>query len=138
MVEEKKHENASEHKKFEEESKSSNSVVSWIVFLFSISIVLIRFVTVIFPALILVSDTVVITGIEPVTPEPFETGVWSSGAIISSVIIFGLAYLHFKNKLPNSISSVFRKIFSFEVSRKVSLIAIIILLIIYVSARLII
>ncbi len=133
MVKEKKHENASESKKFEEVSKSPNSVVSWIVFLFSISIVLISFVTVIFPALILVSDTVVIPGIESVTPEPYETGVWSGGAIISSVIILGLAYLHFKNKLPNSISSVFRKIFSFEVSRKVSLITIIILLIIYVS-----
>jgi len=115
--------------------KSANSgVIPWIVFLFSISIVLISFVSVIFPALFLVSNTIVIPGIEPVTPEPFETGVWSGGVIVSSVVIFGLAFLHFKNKLPNFISSVFRKIFSFEISKRVSLIVIIILLIIYVSA----
>ena len=52
----------------------NNQIIPWIVFLFSISIVLISFVSVMFPALILVSDTVKIPGIDSVTPEPYETG----------------------------------------------------------------
>ena len=63
----------------------NNQIIPWIVFLFSISIVLISFVSVMFPALILVSDTVKIPGIDSVTPEPYETGVWSGGIILSSV-----------------------------------------------------
>jgi len=49
----------------------NNYIIPWIVFLFSISIVLISFTSVMFPALILVSDTVKIPGIDSVTPEPF-------------------------------------------------------------------
>jgi len=101
---------------------------------FSISIVLISFISIVFPALIQASDSVKIPGIELSTPNPYEPGVWSGGVIVSSVIIFGLTFLHFKNKLPNAISSVFRKIFSFEISKRVSFIVMIILLIIYVSA----
>ena len=91
----------------------NNHIIPWIVFLFSISIVLISFVSVVFPALILVSDTVEIPGIDPVTPDPFEIGVWSIGVIISSLITFGLVFLYFKNKLPNFLLSLFSKLFSF-------------------------
>jgi len=116
-----------------EERITNSGIIPWIVFLFSISIVLISFVSVIFPALILASDTVTIPGIEPVTPDPFDTGVWSGGVIISSVIIFALAWLHHKKKIP-SLSKYFEKIFSFEISKKTSLIVLAILLIIYIVA----
>ena len=109
-------------------------IIPWIVFLCSISIVLISFVSVMFPALILVSDTVKIPGIDPVTPDPFEIGVWSIGVIISSLITFGLAFLYFKNKLPKFLSSFFEKLFTFEISKKVSFVIFIVLLIIYISA----
>ena len=109
-----------------------SDVIPGIVFLFSISIVLISFISVIFPALILASDTMIIPGIEPVTPNPFETGVWSGGVIVSSVIIFGLATLHHKKKIP-ALSKLFEKIFSFEISNKVSIIIMIIILAIYIS-----
>ena len=82
----------------------NNQFIPWVVFLFSISIVLISFTSVMFPALILVSDTVKIPGVDPVTPELYETGVWAEGVIITNVIIFGLAFLYFKNKLPGSLS----------------------------------
>ncbi len=111
----------------------NSTVIPWIVFLFSISIVLISFVSVIFPALILTSDTVTIPGIQPVTPDPFETGIWSGGVIVSSAIIFILALLHHKKKIP-ALSKIFEKIFSFEISKKVSLIIMAIILIIYISA----
>jgi len=113
-------------------SGTNNTIVPWIVFLFSFGIVLISFISVVFPALILASDTFRIPGIEPITPDPFETGVWSGGVIASSVIIFSLALLHHKKKIP-SLSKLFEKIFSFEISKKISLIILAILLVIYVS-----
>jgi len=87
------------HKNAENTESGTNSgIIPWIVFLFSFGIVLISFISVIFPALILASDTVTIPGFKPVTPDPFETGVWSGGVIASSVIIFSLALLHHKKK----------------------------------------
>jgi hypothetical protein len=114
--------------------QDKKQLIPWIVFLFSISIVLISFTSVMFPALILVSDTVKIPGVIPVTPEPFETGVWSGGVVIASGITFGLTILYFKNKLPNSLSSLFERLFAFEISKKVALIVMVILLAIYISA----
>ena len=116
------------------ESQTRPSVLPWIVFLFSISIVLISFVSVIFPALILASDTVKIPGVSPITPDPYETGVWSDGVIISNIVIFALAFLHFKNKLPNFLTSIFKKFFSIEISRKQAFIVLLVLLIIYAAA----
>jgi len=114
------------------DSGTNSIIIPWIVFLFSIGIVLISFISVIFPALILASDTVKIPGIEPRIPDPFETGIWSGSVIVTSIIIFSLALFHHKKKIP-SLSKLFEKIFSFEISKKVSLIIMAILLIIYIS-----
>ena len=107
--------------------------VSWAVFLFTISIVLISSITVVFPAAIVVSDSLLIPGIEPVTPNPFETGSLSGGIIAANVIIFALAFLYYKNKLPASISSKFRGLYNFEVSRNVAFFIVIVFLVIYIS-----
>ncbi|MDH3766316.1 MAG: hypothetical protein OER82_10990, partial [Nitrosopumilus sp.] len=112
---------------------TSSKLISWIIFLFSITIVLISFVSVVFPALILVSNTEIIPEIESVTPNSYETGIWSIGLIISNVIVFGLIFLYFKNKIPLSISSILKKLFVFEISKKVAFIIVAILLIIYIS-----
>lgn len=112
---------------------TSKNLVLWVVFLFSISIVLISSITVVFPALILVSGTLDIPGIEPVTPDFFETGPLSAGVIAVNIIIFGLVFLYSKGKLPKFILSVFRGIFNFEVSKKVAFFVVAILLTIYIS-----
>jgi len=117
-------------KKFE--TTTNLPIIPWVVFLFSISVVSISFVSVIFPALILSSDTIIIPGIDPITPDPFETGIWSGGVIASNIIIFGLALLHHKKKIK-SLSSLFERVFSFEISKKISLITLIVLLVIYIS-----
>lgn len=114
-------------------STKNHAIIPLIVFLFSISIVLISFVSVIFPALIMASSTATIPGIAPVTPDPFETGVWSGGVVTSSIILFGLALLHHKKKIP-SLSKLFEKLFNFEISKKTALIIMIVLLGIYVAA----
>ena len=101
--------------------------------MFSITIVLISFVSVVFPALILVSNTEIIPKIESVTPNSYETGIWSVGLIVSNVIVFGLTFLYFKNRIPLSISNILKKLFVFEISKKVAFIIIAILLIIYIS-----
>lgn len=125
----------SKARKQESDTKNTNSyIVPWIVFLFSISIVLISFISVIFPALIFVSDTVIIPGVNPITPDPYELGVWSGGVILANIIIFTLAILHFKNKLPEFLSSLFKKIFSFEISKKYAFAILTVLMIIYVAA----
>ena len=111
-----------------------SGMISWIVFLFCMSVVLISFVSIIFPALILASDTIKIPGINPITPNPYEPGVWSWGVIITNIVIFVLIFLHFKNNLPNILSSIFRKIFSFEISKKYAFIVLTILLTIYTAA----
>ena len=101
--------------------------------MFSITIVLISFVSVVFPALILVSNTEIIPEIESVTPNSYETGIWSVGLIISNVIVFSLTFLYFKNKIPLLISSILKKLFVFEISKKVTFIIVVILLTIYIS-----
>ena len=115
------------------ETTSSKSI-SWIIFLFSIIIVLISFVSVVFPALILVSNTVIIPEIESITPNPYEFGIWSTGLIISNVIIFGLTFLYLTNRLPITISNALKRLFAFEISKKIAIISITILLIIYITA----
>ena len=112
-------------------SSVSRNTVPWIVFLFSIVIVLISFVSVIFPALIVGSNTTIIPNVQPVVPNLFELGVWSYGVIISSIVVFGLLYLFYKNKLPSSISKLIKKILDFEVSKKTAFITLVIILVVY-------
>ena len=107
--------------------------ISWIAFIFSISVVLISFVPVIFPG-ILALGTIKIPGIQPLIPNPFEFGTWSGGVILANIVIFFLLGLYFKQKLPQSILSVFRKVFLFEISKKVALIILLVLLTIYTAA----
>ena len=126
--------NSSDKIKDSDTSTKKNQTVPWIVFLFSISIVLISFVSVIFPALLLVSDTVMIPGVDPVTPDPFEIGVWSGGVVVASIITFGLAFLYFTNRLPGFLASLFYKIFSFEISKRSAIIVMIVILAIYLVA----
>jgi len=115
------------------EQSFSVSRIPLIVFLFSIAIVLTSFVSIIFPALVVGSNTTIIPSIQPVVPNLFELGVWSYGVIISSIVICGLLYLFYKNKLPSSISKLFKKIFNFEVSKKTTFITLVVILVMYVG-----
>ncbi len=114
------------------------SPVSWIVFFFTISIVILSLIPVVFPSAIIAGFTAVNElerfGISGKQIDTYETGPLSGALFVTSGIVFGLAILHFKNKLPQSISKGFQFIFNFEVSKKVAIISMVVILAIYVAA----
>ena len=109
------------------------SKTSWIVFAFSLIIVMISLVSVLFPALI--SETVTVSdlekiGIVPYEKDPYEIGLLAIPLIFVNIIIFTTYFL--RNKLPLGISKLFKKLFLFEISKKITIIIITILLVMYV------
>ena len=131
--------NNSNHSKPEKSHslKFKKNPVSWIVFVFAISIVSINLLSIVFPALI--SSSV---GHSQILQElglsqkvnPFETGPLIIPLFVFNILVFGLALLYFKNKMPNFLSELFVKLFRFEISRRVALISIMIILGIYIVA----
>lgn len=111
----------------------SKGLVPPVVFVFSMGVVLLSFVSVFFPSLVLVSQTVSIPGVVPVTPDPYETGPWAGGVAASCVIVFGLLFLHRREKLPSSVSGGLRRLFAFEVSQRTALAAVVVLIAIYAA-----
>jgi len=111
-------------------------ISNWIVFLFSISIILISLVSVIFPVLIASNNSTIKEleefGIKVVEINPFTLGVWAVPFFVSNFIIFGIGVLYFKKRLPKAIKNSIDFIFSFELSKKVALVSIVILLSIFV------
>jgi len=106
----------------------ANSPVSWIVFLFTISIVLISLISVVFPALTARS----ISEFQDFEINPFETGIWTAPLVVANIILLGIGLLYFKGKLPRSITRSIKFIFDFEVSKKVAFVVVTILLIVYI------
>lgn len=115
---------------------TNQSYISWIIFLFSVSIVLISIVPMIFPALttssIGYSNILNDFGINQKI-DSFETGSMAIPLLLTNSIVFVIALLYFKNKIPNTISKYFVKIFKFEISKRVTFISILIIFGIYVG-----
>jgi len=113
-------------------------LLSWAAFLFSISIVIISLVSVVFPALIASSDSTISElhelGIELAEVDPFSIGFWALALVAANIVVFGITILYFKNKLPSYISKSIEFIFNFEVSKKIAFLIIILLLAIYVAS----
>lgn len=112
--------------------KAAQTKIPWLVFVFSITIVLISFVSVVFPA-ILSSDVSDILGISRVGPNQFEPGMWAAPLVISNGFVFGIFAAYKKGKLPKGIENNLKKIFNYEISKKTAFIAMIVLLVIYTA-----
>ena len=116
--------------------KKIQSYLSWAVFLFTLAVVLISLVSLVFPSLVASNNSILQElrgfGLIIDIAEPFETGIWTYSLIISNVVVFGIAIIHFKKKLPSPIKRGFEFIWNFEVSKKVAIITIVALLAIYV------
>lgn len=134
-----------EKKSNPEESQSSKNkhfekkpnIVSWLILLFTLTIVVISLISVVFPALIASNNSAIRElqnlGIEPLDIDSFVTGVWAGPLLATNLIILGIAILYYKKKLPDIILRSIHFIFNFEVSKKVSFIIVAGLLVIYIG-----
>jgi len=78
-----------------------------------------------FPALIIIlSDKARF----PVEINPFEPGIWMFPILISNTIIFATIILYRKNKLPQTLTSLFKSILNFEISSRTAIVLIGVLL----------
>jgi len=114
-----------------------NNIVAFIVFLFSISLVLISLVSVVFPTLIASNNSTIHElrelGITLFEVDSLETGIWAFSLFTANFVVFIIALFYYKKKLPYSIKKSFDFLFSFEISKKITIIVISILLAIYIG-----
>jgi hypothetical protein len=96
-----------------------------IVTIFFISLVMI---SIIFPSLF--SS---ITGKFSSNLVPFELGIFGIPVIISNIFLLSFGILYYKKKLPNLISNSINKIRSFEISKKPSLIILLVIFSVYIG-----
>jgi len=106
----------------------NSQYVSYAVFFATLVIVLLTLTPVIFPALF--SS---FFGMFTENLNPFELGYQSVFLIVSNIVIFGFGFAYYKNKIPSSLHDVFEKIRTFEISKRITIISLIIILGIYIG-----
>ena len=106
----------------------ASKLVTYAVFLITLSIIGISVISVIFPALI-ISNTYEF----PIDLEPFETSPWLLPIIISNVFLISFGLLFYKKKLPSRINNVIEFVLNFEISKKIAIISGIVILTIYIG-----
>ena len=106
--------------------------ISWLVFLFSIILVLISLVPVVFPAIIQSSDITTTLNIPKAGPDQYEIGSLAMPLIIINIIVFSIFVIYKKNKLPKFIESYLKKLTNYEISKKTSFIVLLVILGIYI------
>ena len=112
----------------EKYENEKHSRVSWIVFLFSISVVLISLSPVVFPALF--SETFFKSEfdnagiLQHVVIEPFEIGGLAIPLIVTNIIVFGIFYFSKSRGLLEKIDFLTK----FQVTKKIAIIALIVII----------
>lgn len=104
-----------------------SKIISYVVFAFTLIIILINTASLLFPSLIITQMN------ETVAANPFELGAWALPVIITNIIILALGILFFTNKIPEFIKKTFSKIYNFEVSKNVATLVFVILLFGYIG-----
>lgn len=106
-----------------------SNLATWGVFFITLVFLIITLTSTVFPNLLLTS----FGGNENYADiDPFEMGIWTSPLLITNLIIFGLAILYWKKRLPSQLVNLFKFIFNFEVSAKITFFAIVILIGLYI------
>jgi len=98
-------------------SKVSATIIPYLIFGATLTVVLISILSLFFPAL-LVSVTI---GTLSQT-EPFEVGIWAYPFLVTNIFILGFGILYYKKLLPTKIKNSIQFIQEFEVSQKVAMI----------------
>ena len=106
----------------------NSSKVSYAVFFCTIIPVLLILIPIIFPAFFS-SYFTIFTEIL----NPFEFGYQSFFLIVSNVVIFGFGIAYYKKKIPSLVFDFVEKIRTFEISKRVAIISLAIILGIYVG-----
>ena len=109
------------------ESGISKTITS-AAFLFSIGIIGVSIISVIFPALI-ISQTYEF----PLDLNPFEISPWILPIFFSAIFLIIFGFLHYKKKLPFTLSNTINQIINFEISKRISIILGISILSIYIG-----
>ena len=107
-----------------------SNAISNIVFVSTLKVVIITTISILFPALIGASvspyqDTV------PV--NPFHPGTWLFPVLVVNFALLILGVLYFKKRLPNIVKKLIQNILDFEVSGRMALIIMLILMSYYVG-----
>jgi len=102
--------------------------VSYVVFFAALIVVLLTLTPVIFPALY--SS---VFGMFTENLDAFELGYQSIFLIVSNVVIFGFGIAYYKKKIPSLAQDVVEKIRTFEISKRVAIISLAIILGVYVG-----
>lgn len=108
---------------------SSRNILSWAVFVPTVTIVFISLIPVVFPALITrTTSPLQSEGYHANVIDPFQTGELAAPLIITNVIVLAIAIWYYKR---SKIQERFRSITSFEVSKKQALVAVLAILVIF-------
>ena len=116
--------NPQSNKNFE---RRTNKAIVWSIFMIGFIIIILSISSAAFPGLL-----VSLTG-DAEFLEPFEISSIGVPIIAINIIIISLVILYNRQLLPKSFSDGINRIFSFELSRKNSLVFLIIILAIYIS-----
>jgi len=110
-------------------SKIENSLkVSYVVFFCTLTTVLLTLTAMIFPALF--SSYF---GLYTENLEPFEIGHQAIFIITTNAIIFGLGFLYYKKKIPLTLNNAIEKVRTFELSKRVTLVSLFVIIGVYVG-----
>ena len=102
--------------------------VSYAVFFCTLVVVLLTIIPVIFPALF--SS---FFGMFTENLNPFELGYQSTFLIVSNVVILGFGIAYYKKKIPSLVHDVVDKIRTFEIPKRVTIIALAVILGVYIG-----
>lgn len=106
-------------------------LLSWAVFVPTVAIVFISLIAVVFPALISRTTSLFQAAVfAPNVINPFQPGVLAVPLIIINMVILGIGVAYYKR---SKCEAYFKKIASFEISKKQALIGVIIILAIFVA-----
>ncbi len=112
------------------EPVKNKSIISLVAFAFSITIVFISIIPIVFPALLVSSAS----SLDEISINPWEMGGLAMPLIVINVLflLFGIAY--FKNKLPTWVKKLVQNLLNFDISKKTALIVLGVILLIYTAA----
>ena len=106
----------------------NSKAVSYAVFFCTLLVVSLTIISLVFPALF--SSYF---GKFGENLDPFESNNQSIYFIVSNVVIFGFGIAYYKKKIPSSVHDLVEKIRTFEISKRVSIISLAVILVVYVG-----